>query len=1171
MAIDVKLFHRTSYRYDQLVTMGPQVVRLRPAPHCRSQIVAYSMRIEPEGQWVNWQQDPFSNYLARVAFPEKTDLFEVIVDLTVRMEAFNPFDFFLDTNAEHYPIEYSDATEHDLKPYLKTEKPGPLLQKWVDSVDRSKKQTIDFLVELNQRINSELKYTLRMDPGVQEPEETLELGIGSCRDFTWLFVNILRHLGIAARFTSGYSIQLRADEKAIDGPSGVEEDICDLHAWTEVYLPGAGWVGLDSTSGLFCGEGHIPLAATPDPRTAAPITGGFSVDEGQKVKDDFEHEMWIQRVHETPRVTYPYNDEQWKDIVELGAEIDKDMDAKDIRLTMGGEPTFVSIDDFESEEWTISAVGLDKRNKSEDLLKRLFAKYGKGGFLHYGQGKWYPSESLPRWSYSCIWRKDGQTIWKDPALLADLRKDYGFTEVESRTFMNLLCEKLNLDPNMAMDGYEDAWYYMWRERRLPTNVNPLQNKIEDVEERTRLAKVFEQGLKKVIGCALPIERGWVNGRYAWLTGPWFLRPETLFLFPGDSPMGLRLPLDSMPWQAPTDYRFMGEAPMPEDAPPLPDYDALASQYRRDGASAGDLGSGPHSRAGGLQNVPQSDRFDPWEDYMRRFGPGKSFGATPGTWQIPVHMRPRPETMQRPDTTPLDNTTAPWIIRTALCVEAREGNLFVFMPPTPSIEDYIDLLTAIETTAGELNMPVVIEGYLPPLDRRLESIKITPDPGVVEVNVQPSSDWAHLVEKTEFLYEAAKHCRLGANKFDQDGTHTGTGGGNHIVCGGDLPKDSPILRNPKLLSSLIAYWHQHPSLSYVFSGKFIGPTSQAPRIDEARNDSLYEMEIAMRELDAQMQNGKQCPPWLVDRIFRNLLTDLTGNTHRAEFCIDKLYSPDSYTGRLGLLEMRGYEMPPHARMSLTQHLLLRALINRFWDNPYEPERLVRWGTQLHDRWMLPHWNFRDFSEVLEDLKEWGMPFNIDWFAPHLEFRFPKFGEVSYNGMRMEIRQALEPWLTLGEEATGQGTARYVDSSVERVQVKIENFIPERYALYCNGYKVPLTPGGVEGEYVAGVRFRAWQPPSALHPTITIDSPLTFDLVDIWNNTSIGGCRHHITHPGGRGYDDFPVNALAAESRRLSRFEKIGHTPGAQTMSRREKHSIDFPMTLDLRQPQTLNNL
>lgn len=1159
MAIDVKLHHRTAYRYDQLVNMSPHLIRLRPATHCRTPIVAYSMKIEPEGQWVNWQQDAFSNYLARVVFPENVDHFEVTVDLVARMEAFNPFEFFLDETVEHYPFKYAEDELEDLRPYLRVNNEGPLFRKWVMSVDRKRKRTLDFLVELNQRMASEIDYLIRMEPGVQSPEETLQLGRGSCRDSSWLFVNVLRHLGLAARFVSGYSIQLRADQKSLDGPSGVEEDICDLHAWTEVYLPGAGWVGMDVTSGLFCSEGHIPMACTPDPRSAAPITGGFSAPG--KVKDKFEFDMWTQRVYETPRVTLPYSDEEWQKINKLGHEVDKRMEKSGMHMTMGGEPTFVSIDDFESEEWTTGANGFHKRDRAEDLLKRLFNKYGTGGFLHYGQGKWYPGEQLPRWSYSCIWRKDGQTIWKNPDLLGDVRKSSGFTYEDSSAFMELLCKNLNLDFGHALSGYEDAWYYMWKERRLPTNVNPLDCKIEDEVERTRLARIFEQGLKQGIGYALPIERGWVNGKYSWLTGPWFLRSETLFLIPGDSPMGLRLPLDSLPWQAPSEYRFMGESPAFEDLPPLPDYEALARQYRIGGPAGGD-GSSGRSGAG----ARDEQLVNPWDDYMRRYGKARGDGS-PGTWEIPVHMRPRPEQTQRSDTQPLDNTSAPWIVRTALCVEPREGNLFVFMPPVPSVEDYIDLLAAIEATAEALDKPVIIEGYLPPLDNRLENIKVTPDPGVIEVNIHPSQTWEHLEEKTTFLYEAARQCRLGANKFDQDGSHTGTGGGNHIVIGGESPHRSPLLKNPKLLASLITYWHQHPSLSYLFSGKFIGPTSQAPRIDEARNDNLYEMEIALRELDKQSKSGKPCPPWLVDRIFRDLLIDVTGNTHRAEFCIDKLYSPDGYTGRLGLLELRAFEMPPHAQMSLTQHLLLRALIARFNETPFEPERLVRWDTQLHDRWMLPHFIMDDMVEVTNDLKDWGIDMDPEWFAPHYEFRFPKFGEATYRNMQLEVRQALEPWNVLGETGAVGGTARYVDSSVERLQVKIQNMVEERYVLACNGYRVPLVPTGVKGEYVAGIRFRAWQPPACLHPTIGVDSPLTFDVIDTWNQTSLGGCRYHVTHPGGRGYDDFPVNALAAESRRLSRFEAHGHSGGKQTVSLREKHSRDFPMTLDLREPQT----
>ena len=511
-------------------------------------------------------------------------------------------------------------------------------------------------------------------------------------------------------------------------------------------------------------------------------------------------------------------------------------------------------------------------------------------------------------------------------------------------------------------------------------------------------------------------------------------------------------------------------------------------------------------------------------------------------------------MQQPADEMLDDSL---FVRTALCLEPRAGHLHVFLPPLTHLNHWLGLLGIIEQVATELDQPLVLEGYEAPRDDRLKRFSITPDPGVIEVNIHPSENWNELVEHTEILYEEARLSRLGTEKFMLDGRHTGTGGGNHVTLGGVTPADSPMLRKPQVLASLIRYWQNHPSLSYLFSGMFIGPTSQAPRVDEARDDSLYELEIALQNLPA----GETPSPWVVDRVLRNLLVDMTGNTHRAEFCIDKLYSPDSASGRLGLVEFRGFEMPPHARMSLVQNLLLRTLVSRFWQKPYEQEP-VRWGTELHDRFMLPHYVSRDVQDVVADLQRWGYDFDPAWLDPFIEFRFPRYGSMNIGDIELELRFAIEPWHVLGEEVTAQGTARFVDSSVERLQLRVRGMTDSRHFVACNGKRVPLRCTGERGEYVAGVRFKAWSPPSGLHPTIPVQAPLIFDVIDGWNKVSLGGCTYHVEHPGGLNSDDFPVNAFAAESRRLARFWQHGHTSGLVDIPP-EMPNCDHPYTLDLR--------
>ena len=1171
MSIHVALNHVTHYTYDRRVGMSPHIVRLRPAPHCRSRILSYSLKVEPESHFINWQQDAFANHLARLVFPEPTTEFKVTVDLVTEMSVYNPFDFFLEPAAENFPFRYDEGTKLELQPYLVTEPATPAFAKFLASIDRQEQRTIDFLVGLNQRLQGDIRYLIRMEPGVQTPEQTLTLGSGSCRDSGWLLVQTLRHMGLAARFVSGYLIQLKSDVKALDGPSGTEVDFTDLHAWCEVFLPGAGWIGLDPTSGLLAGEGHIPVACTPTPGSAAPISG--AIDECEVT---FSHHMQVTRIWESPRVTKPYTEDQWARVLALGEAVDAKLDAGDVRLTMGGEPTFVSVDDRDGAEWNTDALGPTKRLFATDLVHRLRDHYGQGGFLHFGQGKWYPGEQLPRWALSICWRADGQPCWHDPALFTDERHPTHYTSADAQAFMAALCARIGVTDKHVQAGYEDTWYHLWRERRLPVNVDPFDAKLDDEMERIRLRRVFEQGLAHPVGYALPLKRAEGGPALAgsrWQTGPWFFRDERMYLHPGDSPMGYRLPLDSLPWVKTTDYPYHIESDpfAPRDA--LPAAAAIRSQYAahvvgggfaeggvvalqaRGGADA--AGTGLLGGGGAMAGLAGATG-------LAGQGGDSASGALVDT---PADGR-----------SPARGESAPWITRTALVVEVRDprrangpkaeavgqasGVLYVFMPPLQVLEDYLELLAAVEATAAAQGVTLVLEGYPPPRDPRLKLLQVTPDPGVIEVNIHPAHDWTELVEHTEFLYDAAWQSRLSTEKFMLDGRHTGTGGGNHFVLGGARPADSPFLRRPDVLGSLLAYWHNHPSLSYLFSGLFIGPTSQAPRVDEARNDQLYELEIALGQIERNKAvYGDQMPPWLVDRTLRNILVDVTGNTHRSEFCIDKLYSPDSATGRLGLLELRAFEMPPHARMSIVQQLLLRAMVARFWAEPYRHD-LVRWGTELHDRFLLPHFVWQDFNDVIAEMGEAGFAFDAAWFAPHLEFRFPKVGELTAQGVHLQLRSALEPWHVMGEEGSSGGTVRYVDSSVERIELKVSGLVNPRHVLTCNGVPVPLQPTGRVGEFVAGVRYRAWQPPSALHPTIGVDAPLTIDLVDTWMQRSLGGCQYHVAHPGGRNYDSFPVNAFEAESRRLARFFQLGHTPGRMVVGQPQR-SLEFPFTLDLR--------
>jgi uncharacterized protein (DUF2126 family)/transglutaminase-like putative cysteine protease len=1095
MTLHVALTHRTAYHYDRVIGMAPQVVRLRPAPHCRTPILSYSLKIEPAQHFINWQQDPFANYCARLVLPEKTDRFVVTVDLVADMAVINPFDFFIAEEAKDWPFAYEPDLRQELRPYLDPLPAGPRLKDFLGTISPDTTNSLDFLCDLNRRLHAEVAYNIRMEPGIQTPEETLEKASGSCRDSGWLLVQVLRNIGFAARFVSGYLIQLRPDVKPLEGPAGAEADFTDLHAWAEVYVPGAGWIGLDPTSGLLAGEGHIPLAATPQPSSAAPVSGAH---EPAEVAFDFD--MKVQRIRETPRVTLPYSEEQWQGILAAGEQVDERLNEGDVRLSMGGEPTFVSIDDMEGDEWKTAAVGPTKRHYAEELVRRLHKRFAPGGLLHYGQGKWYPGEPLPRWAFSIYWRRDGEALWADPELIDREKPVKPATIDDAAKLMSTLCDQLGLATDSAIPAYEDPAYYALIEQKLPLGVTPENNKLEDPEERSRLVRVFEHGLNSPTSYVLPVQV-WHSpdlGR-RWVTERWGTRRGKLFLAPGDSPAGLRLPFSSLAVITAVDYPHVLPRDPFSDPVPLPERNILVQQR--------------HGIALQPPPVPPPS------------GPSEIYGS----------------------------------VRTALAIEPRDGHLCVFLPPVSDALDFAALTAAVEEAAGKLGIPVHVEGYAPPPDQRINVIKVTPDPGVIEVNIHPASSWTETVDITTAIYEEAHKVGLGAEKFLLDGRHTGTGGGNHIVMGGMTPDDSPFLRRPDLLASIVTYWQNHPSLSYLFSGLFIGPTSQAPRLDEARYETLYELEIALQQIP-EREHGTVAP-WLVDRIFRHLLVDVTGNTHRAEICIDKLYSPDGPTGRLGLIEFRSFEMPPHPRMSLVQQLLMRAFIAMFWDNPYRAKP-VRWGTALQDRFMLPHFVWADFADVIADLQSAGLPVDLEWFRPHFEFRFPRIGGVEAAGITIELRQALEPWHVLGEEGTAGGTARYVDDSLERLQVRVTGQTGDRYAITCNRRALPLTGTGTFGEQIAGVRYRSWLPGSCLHPTIEPHVPLVFDVMDTWTGRSLGGCRYHTSHPGGRNLEVSPVNAYEAEGRRLARFERTGHTAGSSSFTEVQINP-DYPVTLDLR--------
>jgi uncharacterized protein (DUF2126 family) len=1071
----VRIQHQTRYDYDEPAALGPHLLRLRPAHHARAHLLSYNLTVEPAGAELRWQHDPWGNRVVRLTFPEgfKTTSLVLTVDAAFDIRPVNPFDFFVDERCQRVPFAYPPEIRAELGPYLDAKAPGPLLGRWLAETPFEGYVT-DFLVALNSRVAADVRYIIRDEPGVQSSEETLALRSGSCRDSALLLVDALRALGLAARFVSGYLVQLTDEGNIPDLARGVSTDVVDLHAWAEVYVPGAGWIGLDGTSGLLCNEGHIALACTASPEQASPVEGTASLPAR------FSFSQNVSRLGHEPTPHKPYTDEQWGELLAAGARVDEVIAASGLVLTVGGEPTWTSRENPREPEWITEALGPTKWSQGLRMARELASRFGHGALVLHRMGKLYPGESLPRWNLQLLWRQDGVPVWRDGALLAldPAPPARRASADDARRFGEVLAARLGVEPRLV-PGHEDPWAYLHREENLPLDVDLAAVAVDDPEERRTLARTLERGVGAVVGYALPLSRE----EGSWQTDVWTFRRERMYLIFGDSPMGLRLPLE----------RIGGEA----------------------GA------------------VVEQD---------------VTLGAAP----LP--------TMQRPGVRPPPRPVEPGKKRprTALCVEPRGGVLQVFLPPLPSAEGFLELIGEVEATAEELGLPVRLEGYGPPGDPRLQSCLVTPDPGVIEINVPVSRTLGEYVGMLEKVAEAALHAGLSTEKYQIDGREVGSGGGNHITLGGPTTAESPWLRRPDLLGSLLRYVQNHPSLSFLFTGLFVGPTSQAPRVDEARHDGLRELELALSRLPPE---GADAPPWFVDRLLRNLLTDVAGNTHRTEICIDKLYDPAGLAGRQGLVEFRAFEMPPHERLAVAQVLLLRAITAMFLREPCR-RPLIRWGTELHDRFMMPHYLWADFRQILAELAAAGLPLDEAWFQPFLDHRFPVLGTFTVDDITLELRPALEPWPVLGEEAAGATVSRYVDSSLERLQLRVDGMTEGRYQVLVNGLLLPLRPTGRAGERIAGVRFRAWQPPHCLHPHIGLHHPLRFDLVDTWGKRSLGACTYHVWHPDGRAYEDPPLTAFEAGARRAQRFTTEGHLPWPVRAQATEVDP-EHPYTLDLR--------
>jgi uncharacterized protein (DUF2126 family) len=1024
MSMRVAITHRIEQRFAREVRLPTHWLRLRPAPEQRAQIAAFSLAVHAEPHFLNWVRDPFENHLGRLDFPEPLAGFGITLELIAELEPSNPFDFLAEPYAAGHPFEYPTQLKKELSPYLMTGAPGPRLSAWLAKVDRASTTTIERLATVNRMVHEAHRLT-QGAPAAVDLETFLERGEGSCWELAWLLTVTLRHLGLAARFACGYRVLL-ADEQHNGSPPRFPDTVT-LHTWSEAYIPGAGWIGLDPSLATFVNESHIPLACAPEPRRVLPIVG-----DGEPRPEPRNDSLRVRRL--TPsRATWPHTDTQWADIEALGRHVEEDLAQQGLKPALGVSLSLVSGQDAFALEWSTQAVGPSKRSLAESLSIALCKRLGHGGVHQLGQGEWFGGESLPRWRLGCFFRADREPVWRNSDLLASGGTLGAIFPDPAHRLAQSIAGGLGVDPARVVAAYEDPLHDLWRARGPASAHLAAPDDLRDSARRRALAERLSSPQRPPTGYVLTLS--WDHGRARWVSGAWRFRRSDLYLAPGTAAMGYRLPLGSLIDDEAGVFEARIERSPFEERENLPDFHA-----------------GVRAR----------------------------------------HERAVTEASRRDDHPP----------RTAVCVEARAGQLFVFLPPVSHLEHYLDLVAAVEVAAETLKVPVSLEGYEPPEDPRLRRIVLEPDAGVLRLDLPQTNNWGELTAALRAAYEEASRLGLSTERVStDDGRRLPSGGGGRLTIGGVSPPESPFLTRPEILRSLVAYWQRHPCLSYLFAGRFIGPSGSAPRPDEGRDELMYELSIALERLPS----GTSDKPWLPDRVLRHLLTDPAGNLKRAEIRVDQLYSPERASSRLGRVMINAFESAPEMHLAALQSLLVLGLIGRFGRHPDSGE-LRRWGPALHDRFMLPDMLFDDLRVVVADLAAVHYPFQLDWFAPLFDLRFPVLGSVSMGPLTLKLRSAHEPWPLLAEEATGGGVARFVDAANERLQVTLSGAHPARYVLVCNGHRAPLQETATRGEYIAGIRYKVSNPPATLHPTVWPVQALVLDVIDTWTGLAIGGCTY-----------------------------------------------------------------